>query len=76
MTARNHRLLLVDGQPENYHFINACLGQLSDKTNCFYQLDWISLTEENKTAFLSGKYDAYSIDSQFLPSLSRQTVEC
>jgi hypothetical protein len=72
MTDRSYRLLLVDGQPENYHSINTYLGQLSDTTNFFYKLDWISLTEENKTTFLSGKYDVYLIDSQFLPSLSRQ----
>ncbi len=71
MTERSYRLLLINEQPENYHLINTYLGQLST-TTCFYQLDWISLTEENKTTFLPGKYDAYLIDSQFFPPLSRQ----
>lgn len=75
MIALSYRLLLVDKQPENYHFINACIGQLNNTTNCFYKLDWISSTEEKKTALSFGKYDAYLIDSQFLPSLNRQTIE-
>lgn len=70
MNDRSYRLLLVDEQPKNYHLINTYIAQLNEKSNYFYKIDWISLTKENQTAFLSGKYDAYLIDSQLLPSLS------